>query len=45
MLVALVTRDAQLVMLALAASGLGWLRHAANIRRLLAGTEPRIGAK
>jgi glycerol-3-phosphate acyltransferase PlsY len=22
-----------------------WLRHAANIRRLLAGTEPRIGAK
>ncbi len=28
-----------------ALAALGWIRHAANIRRLLKGEEPRIGAK
>ena len=32
-------------LLALAVAALIWLRHRANIARLLAGTEPRIGAK
>ena len=35
---------ADAVALALALAALVWLRHAANIRRLLAGQEPRIGA-
>jgi glycerol-3-phosphate acyltransferase PlsY len=29
----------------LAIAAVVWLRHAANIRRLLAGTEPRVGRK
>ena len=33
-----------LIALALALGALVWVRHTANIRRLLAGTEPRIGA-
>jgi len=33
-----------LIALALALAALVWLRHAANIRRLLNGTEPRVGA-
>ncbi|MDA8248497.1 MAG: glycerol-3-phosphate 1-O-acyltransferase PlsY [Rhodospirillales bacterium] len=32
-------------LLALAVAALIWFRHAANIARLLAGTEPRIGAR
>ena len=35
----------QMAILAFALAALGFWRHAANIRRLLAGTEPRIGAK
>ncbi|MEZ5752306.1 MAG: glycerol-3-phosphate 1-O-acyltransferase PlsY [Paracoccaceae bacterium] len=34
-----------LVALALALAALVWVRHGANIRRLLAGTEPRVGKK
>ena len=34
-----------LVVLALALAALVWVRHAANIRRIIAGTEPRIGKK
>ncbi len=33
-----------LIALAMALAALVWLRHAANIRRLLNGTEPRVGA-
>ena len=33
------------VVLGLVLAALVWMRHAANIRRLLAGTEPRIGQK
>ena len=33
-----------LIALAVALGALVWIRHAANIRRLLGGTEPRIGA-
>jgi glycerol-3-phosphate acyltransferase PlsY len=33
-----------LIALSLALAALVWIRHSANIRRLLAGTEPRIGA-
>jgi glycerol-3-phosphate acyltransferase PlsY len=36
---------AQVAKLALFIAILVWIRHAGNIRRLLAGTEPRIGAK
>ncbi len=36
---------AQVAKLALAIAVLVWLRHAGNIRRLLSGTEPRIGRK
>ncbi len=43
--VALITRDGSLLALALVVGGLMWWRHAANLRRLMAGTEPRIGAK
>ena len=35
---------ASLIALALALAALVWIRHTANIRRLLSGTEPRIGA-
>ncbi len=34
-----------MAILALVLAVLGFIRHAANIRRLLAGTEPRIGGK
>lgn len=37
--------DQQRAEFAVAVAVLVWLRHAGNIRRLLAGTEPRIGAK
>ena len=33
----------EMIALALALAALVWLRHAANIRRLLSGTEPRVG--
>ncbi len=36
--------DAQRMEFTVLMATLVWLRHAANIRRLLAGTEPRIGA-
>ncbi len=36
---------AQVAKLALVIAVLGWIRHAGNIRRLLSGTEPRIGKK
>jgi len=36
---------AQVAKLALAIAVLVWIRHAGNIRRLLSGTEPRIGRK
>jgi glycerol-3-phosphate acyltransferase PlsY len=36
---------ALVVALAVAVALLVWMRHETNIRRLLAGTEPRIGAK
>jgi len=32
-----------MIVLALALAALVWLRHGANIRRILAGTEPRVG--
>ncbi|RMD63551.1 MAG: glycerol-3-phosphate 1-O-acyltransferase [Alphaproteobacteria bacterium] len=38
-------RDLQLVELGVIVAALVWLRHHANIRRLLTGTEPRIGRK
>ena len=44
-LVALIERDASLLMLAFAVAALVWARHGGNIRRLLAGTEPRIGQR
>jgi glycerol-3-phosphate acyltransferase PlsY len=44
-LVALITRDTNLLILAFLVAGLVWSRHGANLRRLMAGTEPRIGAK
>jgi glycerol-3-phosphate acyltransferase PlsY len=37
--------DRQLALLALVIAALIFIRHEANIRRLLAGTEPRIGSK
>jgi glycerol-3-phosphate acyltransferase PlsY len=37
--------DACTALLALCVAGLVYMRHEQNIRRLLAGTEPRIGAK
>ncbi len=37
--------QAEMVLLATVLAALVWLRHAANIRRLRDGTEPRIGAK
>jgi len=39
------TGRAEAAALAIALAGLVWLRHRANIARLLAGTEPRIGRK
>ena len=36
---------AQVAKLALVVAILVWIRHAGNIRRLLSGTEPRIGQK
>lgn len=39
------TGQAQAVALAVALGALVWLRHRANIARLLAGTEPKIGRK
>ena len=36
---------AQAAKMALAIAALVWLRHAGNIRRLLSGTEPKIGQK
>jgi glycerol-3-phosphate acyltransferase PlsY len=36
--------DLRLALMALALAGLVFYRHEANIRRLIAGTEPRIGA-
>ena len=44
-LVALITRDPLLLALSFAISLLIWIRHGANLRRLIAGTEPRIGAR
>jgi glycerol-3-phosphate acyltransferase PlsY len=44
-LVALITRDPLLLALSFAISLLTWIRHGANLRRLIAGTEPRIGAR
>jgi glycerol-3-phosphate acyltransferase PlsY len=43
--VALVSGDLKLTVFALALAGLITWRHKANIARLLAGTEPRVGAK
>lgn len=37
--------QAEMVLLATILAALVWVRHAANIRRLRDGTEPRIGAK
>ncbi len=34
-----------MIVLALALAALVWIRHAANIRRMLAGTEPRVGKR
>lgn len=42
LLLALTGREA-MVALAVILAALVWVRHAANIRRLLAGTEPRVG--
>jgi glycerol-3-phosphate acyltransferase PlsY len=36
---------AQVAKLALAVAVLVWIRHEGNIRRLLSGTEPKIGQK
>lgn len=44
-LVALITGDPLLLALSFVISLLIWIRHGANLRRLIAGTEPRIGAK
>jgi len=44
-LVALITRDPLLLALSFVISLLIWIRHGANLRRLIAGTEPRIGAR
>lgn len=42
---ALFVGQSQTVLLCIALAALIFLRHSANIRRLIAGTEPRIGAK
>ncbi len=42
-LMAIITRDITLVLLAFVMAALVWIRHGANIRRLMEGTEPRIG--
>jgi glycerol-3-phosphate acyltransferase PlsY len=42
-LMAIITRNPPLVVLALVVAALIWIRHGANIRRLMTGTEPRIG--
>jgi glycerol-3-phosphate acyltransferase PlsY len=44
-ILAALLRDSSVVKLALAIAVLVFIRHHANIRRLLAGTEPRIGDK
>lgn len=44
-LVAFITRDPQRLLLAFLVAALVWVSHEGNIRRLLAGTEPRIGQK
>jgi glycerol-3-phosphate acyltransferase PlsY len=44
-ILAALLRDSSVVKLALAIAVLVFIRHHANIRRLLAGTEPRIGMK
>ncbi len=45
LLFALITQDVMLVLLAFLVAGLVWIRHGGNLRRLLTGTEPRIGQK
>jgi glycerol-3-phosphate acyltransferase PlsY len=40
-----ITGDRQLVVFAAVVAALVWLRHIGNIRRLVAGTEPRIGRR
>ena len=42
-LMAIITRDVPLTILAFVMAALVWIRHAANLRRLMDGTEPRIG--
>jgi glycerol-3-phosphate acyltransferase PlsY len=44
-LFALITRNGPLLILAFVVACLVWLRHGENIRRLMTGTEPKIGAK
>jgi len=44
-LFAVITRDPALLLLAFLVAALVWLRHSGNLRRLIAGTEPRIGQK
>ncbi len=41
--VALLLRGSSLAIFVLIVAALVWFKHAENIRRLLAGTEPRIG--
>jgi glycerol-3-phosphate acyltransferase PlsY len=40
---ALLLRGSSLAALVLVVAALVWFKHAENIRRLLAGTEPRLG--
>jgi glycerol-3-phosphate acyltransferase PlsY len=44
-LIALFFRDYQVALVFALLAALVWMKHSANIRRLLSGTEPRIGAK
>jgi glycerol-3-phosphate acyltransferase PlsY len=43
LLFALITQNVTLLLLAFLVAALVWFRHGANLRRLLSGTEPKIG--
>jgi glycerol-3-phosphate acyltransferase PlsY len=45
LLFAVIKQDATLLLLAFVVATLVWMRHGANLRRLMAGTEPKIGQK
>jgi glycerol-3-phosphate acyltransferase PlsY len=44
-LVAMIAPDVSILILSFMVAGLVWARHGGNIRRLMTGTEPRIGER